>query len=579
VLREWKNLDLIQTSFISITLKRTVKNNNQFPSFVCACFSGFAASLSSVGALELEPIGRYGQTDSDAFDESAAEIPTYDPVSKRLFVTNAATASVDAIDLTDPENPTLLFSISLADDGISGPTSVTFTGGFLAVALAAEPKTDNGFVAFFDADGNSIAPPVEVGALPDAVTASPDGSILITSNEGEPNDDNTIDPEGSVSIIDISEFPGSASVTTLGFGDFNASEDELKAAGIRIFGRIYTPTGGVDEDGDPVFTSVPGTVAEDLEPEYAAISPDGSTAFVTLQENNAVAVVNFDGVGGPSIEGIFALGLKDHFISGNELNPSNRDKKTKIKKHKVLGMYQPDAIASYEAGGVTYFVTANEGDARDYDNFSEEIRANDLADEGFSFKGGKGLVKNEKMLGRLTTTTAPPETAIAGEDKNGNQVLKNVVAFGTRSFSIWSSDGVQVFDSGADFADLTSWFNSDLFNASHDDPEADNRSDDKGPEPEGIIVATIEGKSYAFVTLERVGGIMVYDISDPAQASFSGYFNTRLPASDENNSTIEDDLGPEGLVFIDASDSPNNEPLLVVTNEVSGSTVVFQINP
>lgn len=143
----------------------------------------------------------------------------------------------------------------------------------------------------------------------------------------------------------------------------------------------------------------------------------------------------------------------------------------------------------------------------------------------------------------------------------------------------WSSDGVQVFDSGADFADLTSWFNSDLFNASNDDPEADNRSDDKGPEPEGIIVGTIEGKSYAFVTLERVGGIMVYDISGPAQAFFSGYFNTRLPASDENNSTIEDDLGPEGLVFIGASASPNNEPLLVVTNEVSGSTVVFQINP
>lgn len=527
--------------------------------------SGLLLSGLSAGALELEQIGRYGQSDPAVFDESAAEIPTYDPVTQRLFVTNAATASVDAIDLTDPAAPSLLFSIPLESAGVSGPTSVVFTNGVLAVSLAADPETDPGFVAFFDADGNVTGPRLEVGALPDAITVSPDGSVLVTSNEGEPNDDNTVDPEGSVSVIDISNGVASASVATADFSDFNPLEADLKAAGVRIFGQIFTPGG-----------MVPTTVAQDLEPEYAAISPDGSKAYVTLQENNAVAVVD---LASATVDGILALGLKDHFISGNELDPSNRDGKIKIKKHKVLGMFQPDAIASYEVGGTTYFVTANEGDARDYDNFSEEIRGDDLESEGFTFKRGKGLLKNDKMLGRIKTTIAPPETAITGVDKDGKLILENVVSYGTRSFSIWSSGGDLVFDSGAEFEELTAWFDSDLFNSTNDELAFDNRSDDKGPEPEGIIVAEVEGTPYAFVTLERVGGVMVYDISDPAKASFAGYFNTRLPASNGDNGTIDDDLGPEGLVFIDAADSANGEPLLVVTNEVSGSTLVFQINP
>lgn len=539
--------------------------NNSFVLKWQAPVTALSLSLTAADAFELVPIGRYGQSDPAVFDESAAEIPTYDPVSQRLFVTNAATASVDVISLADPTDPTLLFSIPLANAAISGPTSVVFTGGVLAVSLAAEPETDPGFVGFYDADGQQVAPPLQVGALPDAITASPDGAWLVTSNEGEPSDDNTIDPEGSVSVIDISNGVASATVATADFTSFNALETELKEAGVRIFGQIFDGSG-----------LVPTTVAEDLEPEYATISPDSTTAYVTLQENNAIAVVD---LATATVEGIFALGLKDHFVSGNELDPSNRDGKIKIKKHKVLGMFQPDAIASYEVGGTTYLVTANEGDARDYDNFSEEIRADELEAEGFVFKGGRGLIKNEKMLGRLKTTIAPPETAIIGTDKKGRQILENVVAYGTRSFSIWSSDGELVFDSGAEFEDFTSWFESDIFNASNDDPEFDNRSDDKGPEPEGVIVAEVDGKAYAFIALERVGGVMVYDVSEPASASFAGYFNTRLPASNPGNSTIDDDLGPESLVFIEAADSPNGTPLLVVTNEVSGSTLVFEIHP
>lgn len=543
----------------------------------CTCLTGALCITSQSEAIELEPIGRYGQTDPEVFDASAAEIPTYDPVSRRVFVTNAATSSIDVLDLTDPSTPSLLFSIALADEEISGPTSLVFTNGILAVSLAANPKTDNGFVAFFDADGHSLAPLLEVGALPDAITASPDGSLLITSNEGEPNDDNTIDPEGSVSIIDLSGGVASASAQTINFQAYNSVQSELEGAGVRIFGKIFTDTGALDEDGEPVFSSVPTTVAQDLEPEYATISPDGTTVFVTLQENNAVAVIDLDSA---TISGIFALGTKDHFITGNGLDPSDKDNKiAKIRKHKVQGMFQPDAIASYQVNGNTYLVTANEGDSRDYDNFSEEIRADELPDEGFTFAGGKGLIKNAKMLGRLKTTIAPPTPAIVGTDKDGNQVLEKVVTYGTRSFSIWSADGDLVFDSGSDFETITAGLQYEEFNASNDDADPDGRSDDKGPEPEGVIVAEFNGTPYAFITLERVGGIMVYNLTDPSNAVFETYINTRLGADDENNSSIADDLGPESLVFIHPADSPNGKALLVVTNEVSGSTVIFQVNP
>jgi len=542
-----------------------------------AYLTGVAISLSSAGAIELENIGRYGQTDPGLFDGSAAEIPTYDPATQSVFVTNAATASIDVISIADPSAPSLLFSIPLGSETVAGPTSLVFTGGILAVSLAAEPKTDNGSVAFFDTDGNPVGTPVEVGALPDAITVSPDGTMLITSNEGEPNDDNTIDPEGSVSIIDISAGVAAATVTTVGFGDLEAMEAELKSAGVRIFGQIFTDTGDVDEDGDPIFTSTATTVAQDLEPEFATVSPDGSTAYVTLQENNAIATVD---LASATVTGIIPLGLKDHSIWGNEMDPSDKDGSVaKIRAQKVVGMFQPDAIASYQVAGQTYLVTANEGDSRDYDNFSEEIRADDLPDEGFSFVGGNGLIKNSKKLGRLKTTIAPPETAISGVNRRGEAVLENVVAYGARSFSIWSSDGKLVFDSGADFEKLTASLAPEVFNASNDDPEADNRSDDKGPEPEGVIVAEFDGTPYAFVTLERIGGIMVYDVSDPANATFEDYINTRLPADNGDNSSIEDDLGPEGLVFVAPSQSPNGEALLIVTNEVSGSTLVFQINP
>lgn len=536
---------------------------HRHPSAALAGLAILATGLTAAQALTLNKIGRYEQPEADAFDESAAEIGAFDPVNRRLFVTNAYAKVIDVLDLSDPTDPTLLLSI---DTGDGGPTSCVVAGGVLAVAVPAEDKTSPGKVKFYATDtmdGAEVAEPVTVGALPDNIVLAPDGETLLTANEGEPEDYNTgdpaDDPEGSVSIIDISGGVASAAVTTVGFEAFNDDVDALRAAGVRIFG--------------------PGaSVAQDLEPEYIAVSPDGSTAYVTLQENNALGIIDLSV---PEVVAVVPLGLKNHFAKGNGLDPSNRDDIVgHIKRNKVLGMFQPDAIAALEHEGATYLVTANEGDARDYDGYSEEARVADLPDEGFFFAAPTDLIGDDARLGRLNSTTAPPETAILGVTKKGKTILNRPVAFGARSFSVWDgATGALVWDSGDEFEQMTLALAPDIFNASNDDPEPDNRSDDKGPEPEGVVIGTVGGTPCAFIGLERIGGVMAYDLSDPTAPVFAAYANTRLPESDPDNSTVADDLGPEGLVFIPAGDSPSGEDLLVVANEVSGSVVVFSVTP
>jgi hypothetical protein len=197
---------------------------------------------------------------------------------------------------------------------------------------------------------------VEVGALPDMLVFTPDGKRVLVANEGEPNDAYDVDPEGSVSIIDLPNDITKltqANVRTATFDKFNDAELDPS---IRIFG--------------------PGaTVAQDLEPEYITVSKDSKTAWVALQENNAIAVLDIDSGEFTALRG---LGFKDHRLPGNELDVSDRDKQINITNWPVFGIYQPDAIASYDYQGRTYIVTANEGDARDYDGFSEEFRVKDL---------------------------------------------------------------------------------------------------------------------------------------------------------------------------------------------------------
>ena len=887
-------------------------------------------------AIGLTPIGRY---ESGIFDESAAEIVAHDPGTQRLFVVNANNAAVDVLDIANPTNPTLISTIDVTSIG-AGANSVAVANGVVAIAVENEDEVSPGTVAFFDANGTFLNS-VTVGVLPDMVTFTPDGQKVLVANEGEPGEEE--DPEGSISIIDISGGVANATVMTADFTAFNGRENELRGRGVRIF---------------------PGnTVAQDLEPEYIAVSPDGSTAFVALQENNAIAAVNIDdatiedvlplgyknhsqgpatiqqfpftqlpalgttpggqqiqlgglsglwfegidpstgsfqfvtvpdrgpngeptdvdgdgdnerpfvlpdyqarvvrfelnpvtGIGniqqlplvrqdgttpitgrpnipgvdeepvdllgnlltydefGADLEGVviapngnfwmvdeyrpaiynfdpngvlinrfvpqgtgalagqapgtfgtetlpaeysnrrrnrgfeavaldanegilysfiqtplanpdraasdnsdvirilgidtatgnpvseyvyllegsdlrdakvdkigdavysgdgkfFAIerdsstsptgkkfifeldltaatnllapgapalpagstleqlsadqlaglgiqpvnktkvtnlpsigylagdkpeglallpdgrlavlndndfGLLDNEIpvdgtvplnpnpvpvvlgvinypEGNRLDASDEDGAINLQNWPVFGMFMPDSIDSFEANGQAYYVTANEGDARD-----EDARIADLTLDPTAFPNAAAL-QEEGQLGRLEVST------ING-DIDGDGDYDRLFAYGGRSFTIWDRFGNQVYDSSDDFARITAQLFPEIFNSNGNTETFDGRSDAKGAEPEAIATGVVDGSTYAFIGLERIGGIMVYDVSNPTAPNFVQYINPN-----------EIDIGPEGLEFIAAADSPNGSPLLAVGNEVSGTTTIYQINP
>jgi len=505
------------------------------------------------GPVTLEVLGEF--TDNAVYDEGAAEIVTYDAGTQNLFVINADAGTIDVLDLADPTNPTLTGTIdgtaidaADADFERGDFNSIAVQNGIIAVAVAADNEQANGRVAFYDASTLGFSGLVEVGPLPDMVTFTPDGNKVLSANEGEPNEDYTVDPEGSVSIVDISGGIGSATVTTAGFGGVAIPD------GVRIFG--------------------PGaSAAQDLEPEYIAVSADSSTAFVALQENNALGVLDLTT---DSIAAVLALGVKDHSLAGNGFDADN-DGEINIRRHETLGFYMPDSIVTYGMG-TPYLVTANEGDTRDYDGFSEEEDLGDLP----VFAG------DPELEGLLSTSAAG--------DFDGDG-LDDQLSIGARSFSVWDgSTGALLSDSGDDFERITAHLDrfgatgfalseSFNFNDDNDESERDGRSDNKGPEPEGVVTGMIDGRTYAFVGLERVGGVMVYDVSNPRFPVFSHYFNNR--DFDVSVDDIDDgdlpadaagDLGPEGLAFIPAEESPNGNPLLAVGNEVSGTTTIYQIN-
>jgi hypothetical protein len=267
------------------------------------------------------------------------------------------------------------------------------------------------------------------------------------------------------------------------------------------------------------------------------------------------------------ITSIVPLGFKDHSEAGNGFDASNRDDAINIQTHPVFGMYQPDAIATYEVQGETYVVTANEGDARDYDGFSEEDRVKDLDLDPTAFPDADTLQADEN-LGRLNITTTLGDT-------DGDGDYDQLFAYGARSFSIWDAEGNLVWDSGDQFEQKLAALLPDDFNATNDENDSfDNRSDDKGPEPEGVTIGRVGSRIYAFIGLERVGGIMMYDITDPDNPQFVNYVNNRDFSGDAEAGTAGD-LGPEGVLFIDQDQSPTGQNLLVVTNEISGTTTVY----
>ncbi|PIZ07984.1 MAG: alkaline phosphatase, partial [Flavobacteriaceae bacterium CG_4_10_14_0_8_um_filter_34_31] len=478
-----------------------------------------------------------------------AEITAHDPTTQRLFVTNDT--SIEALDFSDPQNITSLATVDITVFG-SSVQSVAVNNGIVAAAIAATNPLDNGFVVLADTDGNNPTV-LEVGSLPDMLTFSPDGTKLLVANEGQPSDDYTIDPEGSVSVIDVSAGLGNitqADVTTLNFNSFDAQQAALIAAGVRVFG--------------------PGaSVSQDMEPEYIAVSDDSQMAYVTLQENNAYAIIDLSTL---EITEIISFGKKDHSLPQNSLDTSDETDFIFNASWPIKGLYMPDAVSYYTVNGTAYIVTANEGDSRDYSGYSEERKLDDadyiLDPAVFS---DIDILKLETNLGDINFTAA-------SGDENGDGLYEEIHVFGGRSFSIFeATTGNLVYDSGNDFEVITAADPNlgGIFNASNSNNNFKNRSDNKGPEPEGVIVKQIGNEAYAFILLERIGGMMVYNITDPVNPVYLQYVNSRgtVPGDPESG-----DLGPEGVVYVEAADSPTGKALVILSNEVSATLSIYSLD-
>ncbi len=536
-----------------------------------------ATALAAVGAVTTTPAGAAPPTATlvplasynSGSGETGAEIVTYDATTRSMLVINGVENRIDIVSLADPAAPVLTGTVPLAGQG-SGVQSVAAHKGLGVAAVAGPTVLDPGKAVFFDIATGAIRATVPTGVLPDAVTWSKEGDVVVVSNEGEPRcvtgpdraptTDPTLaeNPEGSVTVIDVKGGGQRLTARQVTFTAFNTQRDALRARGLRV-------------------ATWPGsTVAEDMEPEYATI--EGDTAYVTLQENNAVAVIDLDDA---EIEALLPLGLKDHSQPTDVFDASDRDNAFRPLAWPVKGMFMPDSIASLRSKGRTYLLTGNEGDTRAYfaglanaevagqECFADEVRVRALPGglDPAAFGGAANVtsLRDNANLGRLKVSGVFPSTT-------GAAGYTSLASFGGRSMSVWTADGHLVWDSGSLFESVVFAQDGAHWVDIAGQPPApwslaryDTRSDDKGPEPEGIAVGAHKGRTYAFVGLERAGGVMVFDVTDPTAPVHMAW----VP--------VAGDIAPEGVHFVPASASPTNQPLLLVGNEGSGTTTVYAL--
>jgi hypothetical protein len=433
--------------------------------------------------------------------------------------------TIEVLDASDPANLRLEDVIDVTAIGPS-VQSVASARGLVAAAIDGGPGSP-GTVAIFDARTLQLLDTAEVGFLPDQLSFDKTGRVLVVANEGEPT--STGDPPGSISRIELGLDGRIVDVKTFGFEAFDGRVDELRSEGVRIF---------------------PGKLPSvDFEPEYVAIAPNGRTAMATLQEANAVALLDL--VRGRVVD-VIGLGGKDHALPGNGLDPSDKDGGIKIGKWPVFGLYQPDAIAAFEVRGKTYYAIANEGDTR-----GEEARISTLTLDPTAFPNAAAL-KTNAALGRLDASK------IDG-DLDGDGDFDQLFVYGGRSFSILDAKGKMIFDSGDQLERITALEVPAKFNSNGGPSTFDTRSDNKGPEPEGLAIGTVDSKPFLFLGLEQTGGVLVYDLSDPFAPQFVQYLDN------------PGDVSPEGLLFVEGRDSPTGDPLLVVSHEVSNTVTVYEV--
>lgn len=494
------------------------------------------------GQIQLNYLGSF---DPSGSNNSSTEIVVHDPATQKLFTISSVTDVFDIIDFSNPGSLSVTQTVSMIPYG--GITSIAVKNGIIATASPNANPQQNGSVVFFDINGNFLKQ-VTVGALPDMITFSPDGTKVITANEGEPNDAYTVDPEGTISIIDISGGIGNltqSNVTTLNFNSFDSQVAALTATGLR---KVRTNN----------------TLSQDLEPEYVTVSSDSQKAWVTLQENNAIAEIN---LATKSITGIWGLGKKDMSLPGNGFDASDNNGEVVIANWPVKAYYIPDAVQNYKIGNTHYIVTANEGDEKDLSGYSERttVGANTYTLDPVLFPQAS-VLKASHNLGRFRVSSATGNT-------DADSDFEEIAALGARSFSIFNADTQQlVYDSGDRFERYIAAKHPLIFNADNESNGVKNRSRAKGPEPEGVALAAINGQTYAFITLERTGGVMVYNITDPNNPTFTDYKHSR------STSAYGGDNGPEGITYIAPGNTTTGKGYVVVANEISGTLSIYEVN-
>ncbi len=460
-------------------------------------------------------------------DGGVAEIVAYNADTAQAYVVNGQDGLLYCFDVAK-EGLTLNDQKDMRDliDGFAygdmTSVAVDTVNDRIAVALQAEDYADTGRIALLDYTFNLVAS-YEVGVQPDMVTFSHNGQMVLSANEGEPREgygDGAVDPAGSVSVVDLTD----GTVTNAGFENFDAAG--LAADGVLI--------GMVDGKMN--------AAAVDLEPEYIAVSADDSKAYVSLQEANAIATVDLQS---KTITAVKSMGFKDLSDENNAIDLLEDNQYAAKTYPDAVGVYMPDAVSVFEANGVNYLVTANEGDSREWTGYLNEAEVTLTASDGTE-------APEVRVLDQ-TCTTVPDET--------------KEYLYGGRSFAIYNADTMElVYESGNDFEEKTAGYLPKWFNCSNDDIELDSRSAKKGPEAEAVTLGQIGNKTYAFIALERIGGVMVYDITDPANAVYVNYINTRDFSED-----IKEDVSPEGLCFL----SVDGAPMLLAACEVSGTVAAY----
>ena len=495
------------------------------------------------------------------FDEAGTEIVDYNPSNQRIYSVNGATSSLDIIDASKVAEGqlSLIASISLPDLGVSAgdvtSVSVHPSGTYIAVAAPNEDQTENGAVVFLDAEG-ALLSTVEVGALPDCLTFSQDGTKLVVANEGEPSDDYANNPVGSISVISTPETAG------------EVAQDQVVTTEITedLLPEDLRPLGPSED-----------TYLANVEPEFVTIDSKSEFAYVSLQEVSAIAKVE---LASGQIVQITSLGYKDHSLAENGLDTDKEDGQAVIKPQPVLGMYQPDTIDYVEIDGAGYILTANEGDSQDYDGYSEETKVKDLLEEdviALSAENYEGFSQEEldqMMEAGLEEIAGLKVTTDHNFVVDGKHTA--LVSYGGRSFSIVKAEDLtMVYDSGDQIEQITLKERPDMFNADFEAANEfvmDGRSSSKGPEPETIVAGTVGEKTYAFVALERTSGVLVFDITKPEAPVYVTQFVR--PADEEGNYP---EIAPEGMCFVTADQSPTGKALLLIAHEVSGVISVYEL--